>query len=43
MKKYIHGVLFAILINYCIGATYIIYKGSEKYVRVNRTNANSID
>lgn len=43
MKKFIIGGLFSILINYCIGATYIIYKGSEKYVRVNRTNANTTD
>ena len=43
MKKYIMGGLITILINYCIGATYIIYKGSEKYVRTNKTNANSTD
>ena len=43
MKKILIGSIFTILINYCIGATYIIYKGSEKYVRVNRTNASSAD
>lgn len=43
MKKILLGASLALLINYCIGATYIIYKGSEKYVRANRTNANTTD
>lgn len=30
MKKYILGGFIAILINYCIGSTYIIYKQLEK-------------
>jgi len=27
MKKYILGVLIGVMLNYCIGATYLIYKG----------------
>lgn len=30
MKKYLIGSIFTILINYCIGSTYIIYKQNEK-------------
>lgn len=30
MKKYILGGIIAILINYCIGSTYIIYKDLER-------------
>ena len=32
MKKFLLGSIFTLLINYCIGATYIIYKGSVKNV-----------
>lgn len=30
MKKIILGASLALLINYCIGATYIIYKGVDR-------------
>ena len=30
MKKFLLGGVVAVLINYCIGATYIIYKGVYK-------------
>ena len=36
MKKFILGSVFAIMFNYCLGSTYIIYKnlykGSDKCV-----------
>lgn len=32
MKKIIISSLITLLINYCIGATYIIYKGVDKNV-----------
>lgn len=32
MKKILLGSFITILINYCIGATYIIYKGVDKNV-----------
>lgn len=41
MKKYILGGLIALLVNYSIGATYLLAKGVEKNVRTNRTNARS--
>lgn len=43
MKKFILGSVFTILLNYCIGATYIIYKGCDKNVRVNGTNASTVN
>ena len=43
MKNFFIGSIFTLLINYCIGSTYIILKGSDKRVRTNRTNANSTD
>lgn len=30
MKKFLLGGCFTLLLNYCIGATYIIYKGVYK-------------
>lgn len=31
------------LIQYCIGATYIIYKGVDNNVRFNKSNASTIN
>lgn len=39
MKKF----LIYFLIQYCIGATYIIYRGVDKNVWINRTNASTIN
>lgn len=41
MKKVLLGSFFTLLINYCIGATYIIVKGSDKRVRNNSNNVSS--